>query len=68
MAMMICVDASDNGGKGTGLLTRGKEYSCIRLNSGYYSVICDDGNEYSKSSSRFKFKSELKSHQWELEL
>jgi len=53
--MVTCIDASDTGGTGTGLLTEGKKYGVYGEYGGYYIIICDDGKSRTKSKSRFKY-------------
>ena len=52
--MVICTDASDNCGTGTGLLTEGKSYTIYGSFGGYYVIRCDDGKQRSKLKNRFK--------------
>ena len=50
-----CIDASDDRGTGTGLLTEGKIYTVLGfVGSGYYIIRCDNGKEYSKLAVRFE--------------
>ena len=57
---VVCVDASDNRGTGTGLLTEGKEYEVGYQQGGYYQVLCDNGKVYSKYTNRFKLVQTVK--------
>ncbi len=50
---MICIDAGNEHGTGTKLLTHGKVYSCSVTVGGYYNVLCDDGKWYTKLKIRF---------------
>ena len=52
-----CVDASDKGGTGTGLLTEGKLYDVLGHFGGYFEIRCDDGKLRSKLKNRFKYVS-----------
>lgn len=49
-----CIDAGNEHGLGTGLLTLGKAYHVKYSHGGYYVINCDDGKEYTKSKARFK--------------
>ena len=49
-----CIDAGNQYGTGKDLLTEGKIYHTNRRHGGYYVIICDDGEEYTKSIDRFK--------------
>jgi len=48
-----CIDAGNEHGTGTGLLTEGKVYTVLHSFGGYHEMYCDDGKKYSKSKVRF---------------
>jgi hypothetical protein len=48
-----CLYAGDAVGIGTGLLTEGRIYTVMRREGGYYIMVCDDGEVYSKLATRF---------------
>jgi hypothetical protein len=50
---VTCIDASDDCGTGSGLLTEGKEYTVLGVLGGYYTIRCDDGKIYTKLKRRF---------------
>ena len=52
-----CVNAGDDCGTGTGLLTEGKVYMVYGQLGGYYDILCDNGKKYTKSKSRFVYVS-----------
>jgi hypothetical protein len=52
---MTCINADDDIGTGTGLLTKGKVYMVTEADSGYYNVQCDDGKLYTKLRRRFSY-------------
>lgn len=51
---VTCIDASDNQGTGTGLLTVGKEYDAMGAEGGYYLILCDNGEYRAKCKGRFE--------------
>lgn len=52
--MLVCVDAGNDKGTGTGLLTKGKKYENLGRHGGYYYILCDDGKVRTKDTTRFK--------------
>lgn len=51
-----CINAGDDCGTGTGLLTEGKIYNVLGNpynGDGYYSILCDDGIVHTKLKDRF---------------
>ena len=52
--MVTCIDAGDDKGTGTGLLTVGKKYTVYGTLGGYYDIRCDDSVIRTKLKIRFK--------------
>lgn len=53
--MLVCVDAGNEKGTGTNLLTKGKKYEYLGSFGGYYNIMCDDGIVRTKDKTRFEF-------------